>query len=326
MLLKGMETAGVAAMPHALYSGGIDPIVQGADPEFCGRNALMICEATPGYWVFYEGPKYRENHADYFKWFAWANRAATEGRLTDWQQPRETPEDWMLQLRRQVGGEASAALVPPTGAKVILTEPSAFRGENLFLVSCRKGLPVELTAQLVQVGRYECELGWEVRDPAWKTAASGTIPGKEPGTIAFTPAEDGLYLLGLSAGACAARVLTSNAPVGLLTEGGASLIYAARRLYLLAPPQGAEFSISVSTAGAETVRVTLYRPDDSVAESAQTTPEKPDAKVQTAAWEPGQVWALELGKADTGVLEDVKVRFGKDMVPLLALCREYLAP
>lgn len=78
------------------YTGGIDPVVKGADPEFSGRNAAMISQVTDGYWIFYEGPTYETTHRDYFKWFAAANRAIDAG---DWDwawQPRETPDSWGL--------------------------------------------------------------------------------------------------------------------------------------------------------------------------------------------------------------------------------------
>lgn len=78
------------------YTGGIDPAVKGADPEFSGRNAAMISQVTDGYWIFYEGPTYDTTHPEYFKWFAAANRAIDEGNW-DWAwAPRETPDSWGL--------------------------------------------------------------------------------------------------------------------------------------------------------------------------------------------------------------------------------------
>jgi len=80
-----------------LYTGGIDPAVKGADPEFCGRNAAMISQVTDGYWIFYEGPKYAEDHPEYFKWFAAAN-AAIDAADWDWAwAPRETPDSYGLE-------------------------------------------------------------------------------------------------------------------------------------------------------------------------------------------------------------------------------------
>jgi hypothetical protein len=77
-----------------LYLGGIDPIVKGADPEFSGKNAVMLAEATDGYWVFYEGPQYDGDHADYFRWFGWANEAIAAGRFEVQHEPRETADPW----------------------------------------------------------------------------------------------------------------------------------------------------------------------------------------------------------------------------------------
>ncbi len=317
-LLAGAAIPKAAGTPY-LYTGGIDPVVRGADPEFCGRNALMISDATNGYWVFYEGPKYKEDHPAYFTWFAWANKALDERRLNDWQQPRETPEDWMLHLRQQVGAQASQPLLPPDGTMVTFAGPVALRHEHLLLVSCRKGMPVQIGLQRLQVGNYAGEVTWEVKDPDWSPVANGSVAGKETGHVAFAPAKDGLYLLMLSAGSCACRILSTNAPLGILAEGGVNTIAGAKRLYVAAPAKGSEFCVAVSTSGAETVRLTLYRPDGTAAESAQTTLAEHEAKVCVKAWEPGQAWSFELGKADAGVLEDVRVRLGQGMLPLLAL-------
>lgn len=82
---------------NMLYTGGIDPVVKGADPEFCGRNAAMICHVTDGYWIFYEGPTYEGTHRDYFSWFARANEAVeNENWRWAWQE-RETPDTYGLE-------------------------------------------------------------------------------------------------------------------------------------------------------------------------------------------------------------------------------------
>lgn len=77
-----------------VYLGGIDPVVPGADPEFCGKNALMSAEVTDGYWVFYEGPEYSGDHSRYFRWFFWANQAIADARYSDQYEPRQTPDPW----------------------------------------------------------------------------------------------------------------------------------------------------------------------------------------------------------------------------------------
>ncbi len=90
-----------------IYIGGIDPVVRGADPEFCGSNAVMISDVTDGYWIFYEGPKYKEDHAEYFHWFTWANKAIAEGNFQAQYKPRETPDTF-----------GAAELVPEDPAKI----------------------------------------------------------------------------------------------------------------------------------------------------------------------------------------------------------------
>jgi hypothetical protein len=81
---------------NLLYTGGIDPAVKGADPEFSGRNAAMIMQVTDGYWIFYEGPTYEGAHPDYFKWFARAHEAADRGEWSWAWEKRETPDTFGL--------------------------------------------------------------------------------------------------------------------------------------------------------------------------------------------------------------------------------------
>ena len=91
-LLERMQVPQKAGISF-IYIGGIDPLVRGADPEFSGKNAVMISSVTDGYWIFYEGPTYTEQgHADYWKWFTWANKAIAEGNFKAQHEPRETAE------------------------------------------------------------------------------------------------------------------------------------------------------------------------------------------------------------------------------------------
>ncbi|MFW5867772.1 MAG: hypothetical protein ACOCX2_08155, partial [Armatimonadota bacterium] len=81
---------------NLLFTGGIDPVVKGADPEFSGRNAAMIMQVTDGYWIFYEGPEYDGTHPDYFNWFELAHEAAeSENWAWAWEK-RETPDTFGL--------------------------------------------------------------------------------------------------------------------------------------------------------------------------------------------------------------------------------------
>lgn len=96
------------------YIGGIDPTARSADPEFSGRNAVMISEISDGYWIFYEGPQTGKDHELYWKWFIRSNQAIDENKWKFWQEDRESPDpvlemsqalrfsDWISNTARDV--------------------------------------------------------------------------------------------------------------------------------------------------------------------------------------------------------------------------------
>ena len=95
------------------YDPEVIPALKGTDPEFCGRNAVMISEMSAGYWVFYEGPTYgKPDHKAYMQWFTRANRAIVAGDYGFWRKKRETPD--LVQFKKikpktnriQVGGNS----------------------------------------------------------------------------------------------------------------------------------------------------------------------------------------------------------------------------
>ena len=93
VLLSGMASVRPRGVAH-LYCGGIDPVVQGADPEFCGKNASLLSSISDGYWIFYEGPKYtKEDHGVYFDWFRRANEEIAAGRYALQYEKRAQPEN-----------------------------------------------------------------------------------------------------------------------------------------------------------------------------------------------------------------------------------------
>jgi len=85
-----------------MHIGGIDPISRTTTPEFCGKNAVMIAEATNGYWVFYEGPDYHRDHPDYFAWFKKANMDIVAGKFDLQHEPLSSGETMgMTKVRRK---------------------------------------------------------------------------------------------------------------------------------------------------------------------------------------------------------------------------------
>ena len=93
--------------PTIRYMAGLDPVVRGANPEFEGKSAVLGAEFGHGYWVFYEGPKYAEDHRDYFAWYRRANDLILKQDYSLWRQPAETPnplDEAMAKDARKVAG------------------------------------------------------------------------------------------------------------------------------------------------------------------------------------------------------------------------------
>jgi len=322
-LLRGREIPQKADIPF-LYAGGIDPVVQGADPEFCGKNAVMISEVTDGYWVFYEGPKYEEDHPEYWKWFTWANQAIVAGRFAAWQEPRETEEDWTLEVFGRAG-DRLRWVAPPVTGQAVEYPTVKLRRENLLFAAVQAGQPVEIVLQNQPVAAYQSLLAWDLRNPRMEKVASGTILPGEAGTITFTPEADGLYLLGASAGRCAYSVVRSNVPLALFAGEGLSLIYGAERLYFKVPAGVEGFSLTIRGSGAETVRVEVYDPAGNPVATGQTTLRENQAEIHVSAGDQaGQVWSLAITRADEGVLEDNTLRLDPPLPPTVSLVPEHV--
>lgn len=322
-MMEGLEVPREAGIPF-MYMGGIDPLVRGADPEFSGKNAVMISEITDGYWIFYEGPSYtKDDHAAYWKWFTWANKAILEGRFDAQHQPRETPEHWFAEAFSRV--KAGVKLVATEKAGETLELPGVkLRGDNLSVVSVTAGRPLEVLLRDVPVGRYDAPLRWELRDSSMKPLVSGTIPHGESGSVQFVPEADGLFFLALSSGSCAYSIVKANAPLGLYAAEGLSLIGGVERLWFHVPDGTDTFGVTVSGQGAETARLNVYDPEGAPVATAQTSAKQQSAKatITPGNERAGGVYSLEITRADEGVLEDCTVTLDAKLPPTLSLARE----
>jgi len=317
-LLERRQVPLRAGIPHQ-YIGGIDPVVAGADPEFCGKNAAMICEVTDGYWVFYEGPRYDRDHPDYFRWFAWANGKIRQGRFEAWREPRQAPDVWSLGALKRLPRELG--LIPPKSRGAVTRyEPAWLRGEHVLLVCARAGEPVRVSLQNHPVGHYESPLVWVAQGPDGGNVASGLIPHGHAGVVEFMPAAEGIYRLGATSGPCAFSVHSSNAPIAIWAGERVRFIFKVERLFFNVPAGVERFSITVEGSGAETVRLNVCAPTGERLASAQTSPHGGPAAVQVnAAGRAGQTWSLELVQADEGVLEDSSLRLGAELSPVFFL-------
>jgi hypothetical protein len=318
-LLTRMETPRQSDIPF-IYAGGIDPVVRGADPEFSGKNAVAISDVTDGYWIFYEGPTYtKQDHADYWKWFTWANRAIANGDFKAQYEARITPEDWKLAVLEGADGTLNLVAPEATGQATEYPTPK-LRGENLLLLACQAGQQVEVTLRNRPISRYKSLLFWELRDPNMKPVASEKIAHDQTGTVRFTPTTNGIYMLGVSAGSCAYSPLSSNVPVGLYAGQGLHFIQGVERLYFHVPEALKKFSITVEGDGAETVRVNILDPSGQQVASGQTSRRTSLAKVEVpVGTSAGATWSLQLTRADEGTLEDHSVKLDSKLPPVLSL-------
>jgi len=316
-LVRRMEVPRERGIPF-IYSGGIDPAVKGADPEFSGKNAVVISRVTDGYWIFYEGPEYDEGHPEYWKWFTWANKAIARGALDVWQEPRVTPEDWSLSVL-DTSPDAPTLVGPPVTGETSTFPLVKLRRDNLLLVAGKAGQSIEIVLRNIPIARYQSLLVWDLRTPKREKIATGRIPHGESGVVKLTPDVDGIYFLGVSAGSCAYSVAQSNAPVGLYAGQGLSLIYGAKRLYFSVPDGLGRFALTATGSGAETVRVNVFDPEGAQVASGQTTPieSRVTVKVSTGG-RTGRAWSLEITRADKGVLEDNRLQLDPKLPPTLS--------
>ncbi len=319
-LLNRMQIPKNAGIPF-IYVGGIDPAVRGADPEFSGKNAVMISEVTDGYWIFYEGPTYtKQDHADYWKWFTWANKAIAGGDFRAQYEPRETPEEWWTLDEFERPKDSSKLVAPEATGERVEYPVVKLRRENLLLIAGKKGQPFELVLQNHPVASYKSFLAWELWNLDMIKAASGTIQYGKSGAINFIPEDDGIYLLGVTAGQCAYSVVSSTAPVGLYAGDRLSFIHAVNRVYFKVPDSVEHFTLTARGSQAETVRVNVFNPEGNQVATGQTTLKDETVKIQVSAGEhAGGTWSLELTRADEGTLEDHSISLDPEIPPILSL-------
>jgi hypothetical protein len=321
-LVAGMQVPQAAGIPF-IYAGGIDPVVRGADPEFCGKNAVMISELTGGYWIFYEGPTYtKQDHADYWRWFTWANRAIAAGKFQVWHEPRETPEDWGLGATSGPG-ILGRLVAPPNTGRMSPCPRVRLRGANLLVVACKAGQQAQLTIQDFAVGKSQDAVVWRVHGSTLAQTATGTIAHGQTGTIRFTPPTEGLYLIEVTAGGCAWSITNANVPVGLYAGDALRVIGPAKRLYFGLPSGCRRFEVQAQGSRQETVRVNVFDPEGRPAASGQTTLDQNRVQLQVSVGRPSdKPWALEITRADQGVLEDCALKLDPAIIPLLSLSPE----
>lgn len=315
----GLKVAKESGMPF-LYIGGIDPVVGGADPEFCGKNALSLAEITDGYWIFYEGPTYKTTHREYFKWFTWANRLMAANDFNRWQEARETEDPSGLPKLKFAAGDLS---MPQTFGKLVTFPAVKLRGGNMLLLAGQKGTPVNVTLQYFQVGKAKGEIEYKLSDSGYQLLKEGTLPADKPGTVSFTPAADGLYVLAVSAGSSAYQIVSADAPVAVYAKDGMGFIFGAERLYFFVPEGLEKFTLKAAGQGVETVKLTVFDPDGKEAAMGQSTiaNNKVELPVEVKG-QGGKTWSVSVTKGDEGVLEDGSLTLDPKLPPAISFVPE----
>lgn len=309
---RGKATAQARGINH-IYLGGIDPVVAGADPEFSGKNALLVTGLSDGYWIFYEGPVYDKDHPEYFKWFSWANQRIEAKDFAAAWQPRETEDPWGFPKIR-VSGQP----LPRTAKRAF--PALSLRGSNALLVAGHQGVPVHVTLQVSRVGRNEDPLRWTFRTTEWAEVGHGEIAVTTTGTASFTPAADAIYVLVLEAGGNAYTVKDATAALAIYAEPEARFIYAVPKLYFSVPTGVPQVAVSAhGGGGVETVKLTVFDPVGNAAATAEATQSQNRIAVKVPVdGKAGRVWSLSVGKAATGVLEDSGISLDPALPKLLS--------
>ncbi|MFO8013482.1 MAG: hypothetical protein R6X20_09275 [Phycisphaerae bacterium] len=322
---KVPEEAGI----NYLYVGGIDPAVRGAGPEFSGKNADIISQATDGYWVFYEGPEYayegpdpKKNHRAYFDWFARANRDIAAGRFDLWQEPRESPDAETQAVLALVRRLREAGLAPLTDEPLPeKARGTTFRIRQRHTVLIRVADGETLAGRLAcrQLARYTTPCAYVLLNLDGKRLGHGHVPPGKAVEISRPPGEAGWYLLILDTGRNAAR-FHARSQHTCLVGPRLHLIHAQPRAYFLPMPGAERIRLVLeSPSPGETARLVLRDPDGREVAAADTV-EKERVEVTAKIPPParGRPWSVDLGKAKTGGCEDMTLEFLGGAVPLLA--------
>ncbi len=307
------------------YVGGLDPVVEGADPEFCGKSAVMISDVSDGYWVFYEGPM-RESlqdtrsyftpgpadHEAYWHWFTWANTNIARGNFDAQNEPRETPDT--------VGPTVGPPLEPvyPEGAPqtedLLKRRPTRLRGWGCYYVKAKKGQSINLRMRGEQLGDYQDVPVYKLVGPDEKELRSGELPLHKVTSTSVEAQKSGTYTLFIysrsnafstAIGAPHQVIASREYPAG---TGPVHICGFARRLYFYVPSETERFAIHLRSphGPAERIAAKVLDPEGETVAQKETT----EASLSIAVPEKhrGKPWSIVFERPEKGVFEDAFVR------------------
>jgi hypothetical protein len=241
------------------------------------------------------------------------------GELTKYTEPRVTPEG-LVNLIPDAEATVARLAPPPITGEVIEYPQELVRGDHVLVVATEPGQQVEIVVRNFKLGPYTDKLVWDLRDVRMNRIAAGVIGLQEEGTVTFAAGDDGLYIIGISAGLNCFGLVSANTPTALLAWDRTHLIGHTERLYFSVPEGIEQFTLPIGGGSGETVRLNVYDTEGELVATGQTTLGRPSAKVEVNVEDraPG-TWALELTKADEGALEDTRVYLDPVLPPALAL-------
>ena len=309
------------------YVGGLDPVVEGADPEFCGKSAVMISDLSDGYWVFYEGPMIeswqdrrpyftpgRADHEAYWKWFTWANKNIARGNLDAQNQPRETSDE--------CGPTMGPPLKPvyPEGAPqteaALEKRGSRLRGWGCYYLLAEKGQKIELRMRGEQLGDYQDVPVYRLLGPDQNELASGGLPLGKVTRTSVEAAKSGTYTLFIfsRSNAFSAAIGAPHwaiAPREYPDDSGPiHLCGFARRLYFYVPRDTEGFTLHLQSphGPAERIAVKVCNPAGEVVAQKETT--NATLSISVPEERRAKPWSLVFERPQKGVFEDAFIRLG----------------
>lgn len=320
ILLKGMKKQGIKAKTTPiLYIGGIDPMVSGADAEFSGSNASMLSEISNGYWIFYEGPRYRTTHPDYFKWFTLANKDIIAHKYALWKQPRQESDPVTAArnkiLKKYCGDTVSkfSKEPMPKGAE---RAACTTRGKASFIVLLQAGETLTGRLKLNQLSNYIADARYSLFCPDRHMVAKGIADFDKPTQLNYVAKKTGVHVIYVESGLNTANLAIDNQYFCMVATRRTSLLGRQPTLYFLTEHDTKNTSVTIGTSPpGETAVLTITDSTGQVLAKGDTM-ENSRYKAEFTLTNQ-QPLSLALSRASIGSLDDVKLTLGKGCAKLL---------
>jgi hypothetical protein len=153
------------------------------------------------------------------------------------------------------------------------------------------------------------------------------MPPGEDFMIKFKAARPGLHTVVLSPGYYGrCTVLGSNVPFALSTQGSLEVAYPGGKVYFFVPAGLEKFDLSAECKwGSGAAKLTVYRPDGSVALEQETDPYLHRAKLSVpAAGSSGQLWSISVSPLPKKSFNSIFVTGDKRLAPCVTLSPQYI--